>query len=135
MILEVTIIGDENDGDVLTNIFDIKHDQIQYIPEVNVIKPEITILEFLNILSTALNEKRDHTYHWSEECATKETILKVIRLVYNKPELNDVYEDLYEEFEEIISEYMPYDDGGHTIHTVESISYIPKSEKIIIFKS
>ena len=39
MILEVTIIGDENDGDNLTNIFDIKHDQIQYIPEVIQVLP------------------------------------------------------------------------------------------------
>ena len=134
----ITIVGDENDGDYVTNTFDIDTEDKQYLPTVHNISPEYTVLQFIQVLSGVLTKIKRNNNNWTNngwegDVNSNRTCLEVIKVVYNQPALEHVHQDLYDEFFDIISELLP---SGENIgiDTIESITLVPKEEIKVLFK-
>ena len=153
----LTVVGDTNDADYITATNTINDVDTMELPALTdsdgVVHQTIqgyTKLEFIEALAKVLKLPRETRHNWTRieydrnDHPVRETIAMLAKELYNiditlldkdedadNPE--EYYESAFEVLREYVQEFLPCGEFG--IHSIDSISYCPATERTVLFGS
>lgn len=153
----LTIVGDTCDADYITSTNSINDDDTIDLPELTDSEGGVyrtatghTDLSFIEALAKVLKMPRETRHNWTRfeydrnDHSVRETIAMLAQDLYHvdiraldkdedadNPE--EYYESAFEVLREYVQEYLPYGEFG--IHTIDSISYCPATQRTVLLGS
>lgn len=138
-LFQVIVKADTNDADYITSTHHVNRLDDIYIHENEFFEgsKQLRYFDFCELLSKTLidsksqQEHRGHNWasEYSNETPKRYTIVKFLEgLGYDADEDEDVEDDLIDQIDNLICDFLPY--GDHGVHTVVSIEAIPVGQMI-----